>query len=105
MQRRPQRLGSTIHRLAAEAIHAMDLPGEVAVTSVRVSSDLRYADIWIAALAADDEAVLATVQSQQGGIRSLIAARTRVRKVPTLNIHLDRSSQRRQRINELADET
>ena len=80
--------------------------GLATVTEVRVSGDLSYADVGISVLGDDDDARQESVQMlarAQGYVRSLLAKRVRLRKVPELRFRLDRGAEHSQRISDLLE--
>lgn len=67
--------------------------GFVTVTEVAVAKDLRTAKVYVSVLGTEDEwrASLAALDSARGFIRNWLAPRLRIRAVPHLTFHADRS--------------
>ncbi len=67
--------------------------GFVTVTEVAISKDLRSGKVYVSVLGTDEQwrASLAALTSARGFIRSWLAPRLRLRAVPDLTFHADRS--------------
>ncbi|HEV8308868.1 MAG TPA: 30S ribosome-binding factor RbfA [Methylomirabilota bacterium] len=67
--------------------------GFVTVTEVAVSKDLRSGRVYVSVLGTDEQwrASLAALHSARGYIRNWLAPRLRLRAVPDLTFHADRS--------------
>ncbi|GAB2789991.1 30S ribosome-binding factor RbfA [Halomonas shantousis] len=82
--------------------------GMVTVSSVTVSRDLGYADIYVTLLGENDAETikenLAVLKRAAGFLRSQIASRIKLRHVPELRFHYDESVVRGQRLSSLIDE-
>ena len=67
--------------------------GFVTVTEVAVAKDLRTAKVYVSVLGTDAEwrASLAALESARGFIRNWLTPRLRMRAVPHLSFHPDRS--------------
>ncbi|MHB0774671.1 30S ribosome-binding factor RbfA [Halomonas sp. WWR20] len=82
--------------------------GMVTVSSVTVSRDLGYADIYVTLLGENDaetvKANMAVLKRAAGFLRSQIARRIKLRHVPELRFHYDESVVRGQRLSSLIDE-
>ncbi len=67
--------------------------GFVTVTEVAVSKDLRSGKVYVSVLGTEEQwrASLAALQSARGFIRNWLAPRLRLRAVPELTFHPDRS--------------
>lgn len=78
----------------------------VTVTDVKVSPDLRYADIYITKLGSEEELrqALEGLTAASGYLRRELASRIDLRFVPELRFHLDRSWERGARIDALLEE-
>jgi ribosome-binding factor A len=94
---RSQRVGEQIKKEVSEILR-LDLkdPGLVnltSVTDVEVSKDLRYAKIFVSVYDEQDEQekVVKILNKASGFIRSEIGKRIRLRHVPEIEFHLDRS--------------
>lgn len=97
MANRNYRLAGEIKRdltdIFAHEIRDPHIDSMVSVTDVEVSNDLSYARIYISKLGSDKEreAMLAALEKANGYIRSLLAQRLKIRKVPELRFSLDNS--------------
>ena len=79
----------------------------VTVTSVRVSRDMNYANVFVTAHGGHDryEEALAGLESAAPRIRSSLGERVRLRRAPELRFAIDESVDEGMRISEvLADE-
>jgi ribosome-binding factor A len=67
--------------------------GFVTVTDVEVAKDLRTAKVYVSVLGTEDQwrGSLAALESARGFIRNWLAPRLRMRSVPHLTFHPDRS--------------
>lgn len=67
--------------------------GFVTVTEVAVAKDLRTAKVYVSVLGSDAEwrSSLTALESARGFIRNWLAPRLRLRAVPHLSFHADRS--------------
>ncbi len=79
--------------------------GFVTVTDVEVSKDLRTAKVYVSVLGTDEQwqASLAALESARGFIRNWLAPRLRMRAVPHLGFHPDRSMAHAARIQEVLE--
>lgn len=97
MANRNYRLAGEIKRdltdIFAHEIRDPHIDSMVSVTDVEVSNDLSYARIYVSKLGSDKEreAMLAALEKANGCIRSLLAQRLKIRKVPELRFSLDNS--------------
>lgn len=80
--------------------------GFVSVTAVEVSSDLRYAKIFVSIFGSDEdrERALAGLASSRGYIRSELGRRIRLRLVPEITFVVDHSLEVGDRISRLLKE-
>jgi len=82
--------------------------GMVTISSVTVSRDLGYADIYVTLLGENDPARvkenLAVLKRAAGFLRSQIARRIKLRHVPELRFHYDESVVRGHKLSALIDE-
>ncbi|MAM59328.1 MAG: ribosome-binding factor A [Salinicola sp.] len=82
--------------------------GMVTVSSVKVSRDLGYADVYVTLLGENDPARvkenLAVLKRAAGFLRSQIARRIKLRHVPELRFHYDESVVRGHKLSALIDE-
>jgi ribosome-binding factor A len=79
--------------------------GFVTVTSVKTSSDLRHARVYVSVLGSDDErsASLDGLQSAHGFLQGRVAHSLKLKHTPTLTFEYDDSVDRGMRINELLE--
>jgi ribosome-binding factor A len=108
MSQRTERLGDLIRtELASLLLRELRDPRVklATVTSVRVSPDLRHADVRISALGSEPEraATIAALIHARGFLRRELAQRLSLRVTPELKFHLDRGAEHSQRINELLE--
>ncbi len=90
-------LGMLVH--AAVRDHALP---SVSVSEVEVTRDFEHATVWVVTLLPEDaEAALARLDALAGELRSQLARRVRLRKVPALRFRYDRSMDRGDRIDAL----
>jgi ribosome-binding factor A len=106
---RPERVGEQIREEVAEIV-AGELTdpriGLVAVTEVRVSSDLKHATVFVSLTGTSEEqqASLKGLEAAVGYIRRELAQRLAMRRVPELVFRRDDSAEIGQRIEELLKE-
>ncbi len=74
--------------------------GFVTVTDITISNDLNYAKVYVSFLGKDErnQAGLKALNHAKGHIRSELAKRIKVRKMPELTFLLDDSLERAERI-------
>jgi len=94
---RTERLGQTIQ----EKIGSLILEGKikdsrvssfVSITKVDVSKDLSYADVYVSDIRGKiNEKEVEGLQSAAGFIQSQLGAAMRIRKIPHLRFHADKS--------------
>ncbi len=107
---RPGRVGEQIREEVAEIVAGeLEDPriGLVTVTEVRVSPDLRHAIVFVslAGTLKEQKASLRGLEAAAGFIRSELAQRLAMRKVPALMFRRDDSAEVSQRIEELLKKT
>lgn len=78
----------------------------VTVMDVQLSRDLRYATVYVSTLrdGAAEEETLAVLTEHRGFLRSELAKRLRLRRVPELRFEPDRITARAQRIEQILQE-
>ena len=108
--RRPQRLGKQIqHEVSALLRSGLKDPriGFSTVTEVRVTPDLRQAQVYVSVLgsAAEQEQALAGFRAATSFIRRELAHRLPIRRMPELVFTLDHSAEYGAHIEELLRET
>ena len=107
---RPERVGEQIREEVAEMV-AGELKdpriGLVAVTEVRVSTNLRHATVFVSLTGTGEEqkASLKGLEAAAGFIRRELAQRLAMRKVPELLFRRDDRPETSQRIEELLKKT
>lgn len=79
--------------------------GFVTISDVTVSNDLSHAKVYVSFLGKDErnEAGLKVLNKAKGYIRSELAKRVKVYKVPELSFVIDDSLKRAQRIDEIIE--
>ena len=106
--RRQLRVAELLQRELAEII-AFEMRDPrlslVTITRVRVSTDLKHANVYLTSLGDDAETseAISTLNGANGYLRRQLGARTVLRYVPDLSFHLDESSIESRRIGELLD--
>lgn len=80
--------------------------GFITVTEVRVTGDLRIANIAFSIMGAPDvqERTMAMLEAERSHIRSIMGSKLRLRFVPELHFHHDTTMDRVHRINTLINE-
>jgi ribosome-binding factor A len=80
--------------------------GLVTVMAVEVSEDLRYAKVFISVMGSEDERVsaIAGINKAKGFVRKTLGSRLGLRRVPELQFQLDRSQEKREKIEALLTE-
>ena len=106
---RASRLAEEIKRELAQILREeMKDPGIgfASITRVEVSSDLRYAKIFVSVLGPEPEPqkTIGALQRATGFIRSEISRRIRLRYMPELTFKLDQSIEQGVRIAKLIDQ-
>lgn len=72
---------------------------------VKVSSDLRYADVYVSVMdEEDEEETIQLLKEHRGHFRSELAKRLRTRKTPELRFEIDTVEKNAQRLDELFGE-
>ena len=79
--------------------------GFVTISDLEVSSDLSHAKVYVTFLGKDErnEAGLRVLNKAKGYIRSELAKRVKVYKVPELTFHIDESLKKAQKIDAIID--
>lgn len=93
---RIDRLNSLVHEEVADIIdNRLTNPniGPVTVTHVKVSSDIKYADVYISVQSDEESAArsLSALDGSRGYIQKLLAARVIIKQIPLLRFHLDKA--------------
>lgn len=109
MSHRPERLAEAIKKEISDMLRdELKDPriGFATITLVEVSSDLRYAKVYISVLGAPEEQknTLNALERAKGFVRSELGRRIRLRYTPELTFKLDTSIQRGTRVIKLLEE-
>lgn len=108
MTQRIDRIGDLIRAELSQLIlrEMRDPRVELATVSrVEVSRDLRYAEVHVSVVGADEHRAEAmrALEGAQGFLRRELAHRTSLRTTPELRFHLDRGAEHSQKISDLLD--
>lgn len=107
--RRQQRVAEQVrHELSQLIEHEIDDPRleMISITDATISPDLREASVYVSSLqgeAARDE-VLAGLEAARGFLRHGLGDRLKLRVVPNLRFHWDKSLETGDRISQLIDQ-
>ena len=107
--RRQQRVAEQVrHELSNMIEHEVDDPRleMISLTDATISPDLRDANIYVSSLqgeVARDE-VLAGLEAARGFLRHGLGERLKLRVVPNLHVHWDKSLETGDRISQLIDQ-
>lgn len=109
MSFRPERLAEAIKKEVSELLREeLKDPriGFVSITSVEVSKDLRYANIFASVFGdpAEQKTTIEALQKAHGFFRSELSRRIRLRYTPEITFKLDESIGRGSRLIALMDE-
>lgn len=109
MSFRPERLAEAIKKEVSEILTGeLKDPriGFVSITSVEVSKDLRYANVFVSVFGepVERKASLEALQKAHGFIRGELAKRIRLRYAPEIIFKLDESIERGSRLIALMNE-
>lgn len=107
--RRQQRVAEQIrHEISRIIEHELDDPRleMISITDVTISSDLRSADVYASSLPGEAvrDDVLAGLEHARGYLRHGLAERLKLRVVPELHFHWDKSLETGDRISRLIDQ-
>jgi ribosome-binding factor A len=107
--RRQQRVAEQVrHELSKLIEHEIDDPRLelISITDVTISPDLYNANVYISSLQgeATQQEVLAGLEAARGFLRHGLAERTKLRTVPDLHFHWDKSLETGDRISRLIDQ-
>jgi len=108
MSHRPERLAEAIKKEMSELLREeLKDPriGFVTITWVEVSSDLKYAKIYVSVFGNKEEqkATMAALKKAQGYVRTELGRRIRLRHVPEVSFKLDSSIEHGTRVIKLLD--
>lgn len=105
---RSNRVEELAREVLSEAVQELKDPrvGFVTVTAVKLSKDLRVAQVYVSAMGTDDEQekTLAGLQHAKPHLRSILGREIRLRRLPELQIVEDKTAQTSQRLEELLRE-
>jgi ribosome-binding factor A len=107
--KRQDRLRDQIKREVADILlYTVKNPklGFVTVTGVEVSKDLKYAKVFYTAMGSNVEKAQSarTLERVKGVIRAELGKRLKLRSIPILSFHIDRSLDYGEKIDSLLDE-
>jgi ribosome-binding factor A len=105
---RHERLQDELRRLTAGILATQSHDPRLAmisVTRVRLSPDLSLARIYVSSLGGEERTreALQALKGARGFLRSTLASRMRIRRVPHLEFHCDTSLSEAARIDELLE--
>jgi ribosome-binding factor A len=110
MSHRMERVNTLMQREISELIQRdvrdPRLDECVSVTEVSVSPDLRYAKVFVSSMGGQEKEaqILAALDSASGFLRSELAKKVRLRRMPELHFRWDNSIEKGDRILRLIDE-
>ena len=110
MSHRIERINNLIRREISELIQREirdpRLDNFVAVTEVTTSPDLRHAKIFVSCISGkqEEEKILGVLNSASGFLRTELANRIRLRRIPELSFHWDDSIEQGDRILRMLDD-
>ncbi len=110
MAHRIERVNTLIRKEISELIQRQlrdpRLDSFIAVTEVSTSPDLRHAKIFISSLSGkqDEEKILGVLNAAAGFLRTELAQKVRLRRIPELSFTWDDSIEHGDRILRLIDE-
>jgi ribosome-binding factor A len=110
MSHRIERVNTLMQREISELIQRElrdpRLDEFVSVTEVSVSSDLRYARVYISSVGGQqkEQQILGALSSAAGFLRSELAKKVRLRRMPELHFQWDNSIEHGDRVLRLIDE-
>ncbi len=110
MTHRIERVNNLIRREISDLIQhqAKDprLDAFIAVTEVTTSPDLKYAKVFVSCISGrqDEQETLKVLNSAAGFLRTELAKKLRMRRIPELSFHWDDSIEQGDRILRLLDQ-
>jgi ribosome-binding factor A len=105
---RMRRVDEAVRQVLTDAV-AQDLQdpriGFVTMTSVKTTSDLRHARVYVSVLGDEEQraASLAGLRSAHGALQRRLARELRMKRTPTLEFVYDDTTDRAMRVEELLD--
>lgn len=109
MAHRIERVNNLIRREISELIQYElkdpRLDSFVTVTEVSTSADLKYAKIFVSSISGkqDEKNILEVLNSAAGFMRTELAGRIRIRRIPELSFHWDDSIEHGDKILRIMD--
>jgi ribosome-binding factor A len=103
---RMRRVDEAVRQVLSDAV-AQDLQdpriGFVTMTSVKTTSDLRHARVYVSVLGDDAQrsATLTGLQSAHGALQRRLARELRLKRTPTLEFHYDDTIDRAMHLEEI----
>ncbi|MBN1644358.1 MAG: 30S ribosome-binding factor RbfA [Dehalococcoidales bacterium] len=110
MTYRVERLNSLLRQEISDLVQRQvkdpRLGSFVSITAVEVSSDMRYARVFVSRLGNDDEKkeTLSALSSASGFIRHELGERLKTRRIPELTFKLDDTMAKADRVLRIIDE-
>jgi ribosome-binding factor A len=105
---RSNRVEELAREVLSEAVQELKDPrvGFVTVTAVKLSKDLRVAQVYVSAMGTDEEQekTIAGLKHAKPHLRSILGREIRLRRLPELEIVEDQTAQTSQRLEELLRE-
>jgi ribosome-binding factor A len=102
---RADRVEQLAREVLGEAIQELKDPriGFVTVTGVKLSRDLRQAQVFVSALGSEDEreVTIGAIQHATPHLRAILGREVRLRRLPELKIIEDQTAQNSERIEQL----
>jgi ribosome-binding factor A len=105
---RMRRVDEAVRQVLTEAV-AQDLQdpriGFVTMTSVKTTSDLRHARVYVSVLGDDEQraATLAGLASAHGALQRRLARELRMKRTPTLEFLYDDTTDRAMRLEQIIE--
>ena len=110
MAHRIERVNNLIRREISELIQYElrdpRLESFVTVTEVSTSADLKYAKIYVSSISGkeDEKNILEVLNSAAGFLRTELASKIRIRRIPELSFHWDDSIEHGDKILRMVDD-
>jgi ribosome-binding factor A len=105
---RTRRVNEAIRQVLSDAVPTLKDPriGFVTVTSVRTTTDLKQATVWVSVLGTESERerTLAGLQAAHGVLQGRVARELGLRRTPVLTFEYDQSVERGVRLTQMIDE-
>ncbi|MDD5288030.1 MAG: 30S ribosome-binding factor RbfA [Dehalococcoidales bacterium] len=110
MTYRKERLNSLLRQEISDLVQRQvkdpRLGSFVSITAVQISSDMRYAKVFVSRLGTDIEKkeTLTALASASGYIRHELGERLKTRRIPELNFKLDETIEKANKVLRIIDE-